>query len=188
MERTYRVDPHRVYIAGFSNGGAMALTAACELPGIRAVAAVSEDLPASLQNTCRPQRPLSVFVIDGTDDPIVPFDGGMVRLLGTNIGEDLSTSATIATFRAIDGCTQAFTVSRTPKAHDGTWTSFQTWRRCAKHTRVELASVEDGGHAWPGRVQYLPRRFIGTASQSFDATRAIWRFFESAATTSATAK
>jgi polyhydroxybutyrate depolymerase len=177
MESRYAIDPRRVYVAGISNGGMMALTAACVIPGIAAVAAVSANLPAPLQNACKPKDPVAVMLIDGTADPLVPYGGGMVRVLGEPKGEVLAAAQTIGLFRQIDACTQTFTVATTPKADDGTKTVFQTWPGCARATAVELASVQGGGHAWPGRSQYLPRALIGIASQSFDATKTIWKFF-----------
>ena len=46
--------------------------------------------------------------------------------------------------------------------------------------RVELYRVQGGGHAIPGRKQYLPKAMIGTACQDIDGPRVIWRFFQAA--------
>jgi polyhydroxybutyrate depolymerase len=185
-ERTYHTDPRRVFLTGISNGGVMSLTAACEMREVTAVAVVAANLPVSLQDSCKPAHPVSVLVINGTDDPINPFNGGEVHVLGQRQGAVLSSSATIAAFRAIDGCTQTFTTKRTAASNGDTFTAFQRWDDCAQGSTVELASVQGGGHAWPGAAQYLPQALIGIASQSFDATAAIWAFFK-AATISATA-
>jgi polyhydroxybutyrate depolymerase len=44
---------------------------------------------------------------------------------------------------------------------------------------VSLCIVEGGGHAWPGqtpmRWQNMTKTYV---TQSFDATREVWQFFE----------
>ncbi|MGH7728004.1 MAG: alpha/beta hydrolase family esterase [Vulcanimicrobiaceae bacterium] len=72
IQARYHIDANRVFLTGMSNGGMMTLTAACEMPQITAVAAVVASLPASLQKTCAPQHPVSLFLIVGDADPIVP--------------------------------------------------------------------------------------------------------------------
>ena len=37
--------------------------------------------------------------------------------------------------------------------------------------------VSDGGHTWPGGVQYLPERWIGPTSRDFAASEVIAEFF-----------
>lgn len=38
--------------------------------------------------------------------------------------------------------------------------------------------VKNGGHAWPGRPQYMPEALIGKASQDFFASEMICKFFK----------
>ncbi|HWZ92800.1 MAG TPA: PHB depolymerase family esterase [Polyangiaceae bacterium] len=72
------VDPARVFVIGYSNGGFMAHRLACELSdrlaGIVSVAgAVSgPEVP------CTPSTPLSVLEIHGDADPVVHYGGGVV--------------------------------------------------------------------------------------------------------------
>ncbi|HEX3773960.1 MAG TPA: PHB depolymerase family esterase [Polyangiaceae bacterium] len=72
------IDPARVFIIGYSNGGFMAERLACSLSdriaGIISVAgaAAAPDVP------CTPSTPLSVLEIHGDADPIVHYEGGVV--------------------------------------------------------------------------------------------------------------
>ena len=78
------VDPNRVFAAGLSNGGSMALRLALEHPKrYRAVAAALANVPAPQNFQCEPvgQTP-SVMILNGTEDPLVPYAGGEINLLG----------------------------------------------------------------------------------------------------------
>jgi polyhydroxybutyrate depolymerase len=173
----YRTDPKRVYVAGMSNGAMMALRVACQMPEVTAVAAVSGGMPFAWKDDCKPAHPISLLAIDGTADPIVPFEGGGVFF--NRHGRVLSAAATVAMFRAIDSCGQVADPASTPVASDGTSTSFQVWRGCIDGTSVAFAAVRGGGHGWPGAAQYLPKRLVGTVSQSLDANAYVWDFFRS---------
>jgi polyhydroxybutyrate depolymerase len=79
------VDPGRVFATGVSRGASMALRLALEAPSrFRAVAAVSENEPAPENFKCKPagHGTSSVMIMNGTKDPLVPFDGGEVNLFG----------------------------------------------------------------------------------------------------------
>jgi len=43
---------------------------------------------------------------------------------------------------------------------------------------VILDTVVGGGHTWPGGIQYAPARMIGRTKRDFDASEAIWEFFQ----------
>ena len=70
-------DPKRIYIAGLSLGGVMALRMACVDAGTFAaigllIATMSEVTGAE----CRPSKPLPLLTINGTADPALPSAGG----------------------------------------------------------------------------------------------------------------
>ena len=81
LEAERGVDPSRVWTFGFSNGGHMAIRLALEAPDeFPAVAVVAASLPTADALDCNPSgRPASVLIVNGTADPINPFDGGEVR-------------------------------------------------------------------------------------------------------------
>src|SRR5262245_37535393 len=75
LQKERRVDPHRVFVAGYSNGGQMALRMATEAPQqISAIAAVAASLPTADNYTCAPQiQPMAALLMNGTRDPINPY-------------------------------------------------------------------------------------------------------------------
>jgi polyhydroxybutyrate depolymerase len=173
----YAVDRSRIFATGISNGGFFALRLACEMSDqIAAVASVSATLPNDPSRPCAPHRPVSVLMMNGTGDPIVPFEGG--RVAAGAGGPILSTKASIASWVRLDRCGDPPVIAPLPPltASDPTRVIRTDYSPCAAGSEVVLYTIEGGGHAWPGRVQYLPQRFIGRASQNLDATGTIADF------------
>ena len=77
IEADYKVDTSRIYVAGMSNGGFMSGRLACQLSNrIAAVAIVAASLSENTATSCRPEFPVSVLVLQGAEDPLVPLAGG----------------------------------------------------------------------------------------------------------------
>jgi polyhydroxybutyrate depolymerase len=71
----FPVDPARIYVAGLTQGGFMSLRLGCSLSDrIAGVAAVGASMPKTM--VCLPSRPVSMLMINGTSDPVVPYGGG----------------------------------------------------------------------------------------------------------------
>src|SRR3979411_2996355 len=95
-------DPARVSVPGISNGGSMTLCLALQTPDFaRAYAAVVSSVPAPENMAVTPKgQPVSILFMNGTGDPINPWQGGDVVLwpvLG-NRGPVLSAEARIEYF------------------------------------------------------------------------------------------
>ena len=52
-------------------------------------------LPVSLEDDCAEGPPVGLAVLNGTADPLVPYDGGQITLLGKERGGTLSTDRTM---------------------------------------------------------------------------------------------
>lgn len=73
------VDPARIYVTGFSNGGAMAQRLACEAADLfAAFVALAAATPSNQLTTaaCRPAGPVPMLTVRGTTDQLIPFEGG----------------------------------------------------------------------------------------------------------------
>jgi polyhydroxybutyrate depolymerase len=84
VRAVHAVDPRRIYLVGFSNGGHMAHRLGCalasQLAAVVSIAGAAFDLPS-----CAAEQPVSVLQIQDPNDPIVPYQrqrrvrrGGMV--------------------------------------------------------------------------------------------------------------
>ena len=117
---------------------------------------------------------MSVLAINGTADPLVPYDGGQV--LKTR-GAVLAAPVSVATFATVAGCTAPVTVDEPDVDPSDGATTRRTRYTCPGKLGVELLSIIGGGHTWPGGTQYLPKVLIGPVSRDFNASERIWQFF-----------
>ncbi len=174
----YNVDKHKVYVTGMSNGAFMSMKLACELSGkIAAIAAVAGTMDTVSASICQPSLPVSVMLIQGTSDPLVPFEGG--ELKSKAAGTILSHKETIKHWVKINNCTSSpVTISLPDSANDGTTITKTTYKNESNNTEVISIIVANGGHTWPGGYGYLPERWIGITSRNMNASEEIWSFFK----------
>lgn len=170
------IDPDRVYFAGASNGGAMTLRVICEAPELAAGAAVViMNLPEGLE--CRDGPPVPLLLIEGTADPLVPFEGGPVSFLGFERGRVYSARETAARFAARNGCGAFEEIPLTDHyPDDGTRVRLHAYRGCSAPLLQYL--VQGGGHTWPGNHTYRwVEKALGPTSRDISATFEIETFF-----------
>ncbi|MGA2760647.1 MAG: PHB depolymerase family esterase [Candidatus Cybelea sp.] len=181
FSRRYSIDPKRIYVNGFSNGAMFSQYVGCTLANqIAAIAPVSGYMPTEDAAGCHPARPISVLEIGGTADPVVPFTGGEIKLLGFRRGTAvLSAKQTISLWTNAAKCKAPSQVAAlAPVAtNDGTSITRTTYASCVNATSVVLYTVIGGGHAWPGGPQYAPKLIIGRASRQLNASQTIVEFF-----------
>ncbi len=177
LESKYKVDRARIYATGMSNGGFMSGRLACDLSErIAAVAIVGASLSGSVAANCHPAKPISVLLIQGTEDPLVPVAGGELGH-GSAGGVVLSHDAALERFVAANHCAREPKKEHiADKAGDGTNLDVTTYVSCAGGSEVAGYVVNGGGHTWPGGLQYLPVAFIGKTTQNLDGSNAIWEF------------
>jgi polyhydroxybutyrate depolymerase len=179
LSRRYRIDARRVFVAGMSNGGMMAMRLACSLPReLRGVAAVASSLSKDAAAGCPATSAVSVVEIAGTADPIVPYEGGEVKVLRSGRGSVVGAPATAVAWAKKAGCALVPSEAPLPAAvSDGTSVRRIEYPNCASGARVVLYRVDGGGHAWPGGLPYLGERMIGKTSGNLAACDAIWEIF-----------
>jgi len=177
------VDAASIFVVGVSDGAMMAHRFACERTDqLRAFAAVIGSMPynvARRRSRCGKQ-PLSVLMINGSEDPIVPWDGGTVRFDDQDLGRVLPVERTFSFWSRHNGCGD-IEISMIPDfaPNDGSRIERRKAIGCENDTKVELFVVQGAGHTWPSGWQYLPEHLVGPTSRDIDAGIAAWRFFQS---------
>jgi len=175
MINTYHGDASRIYVTGMSNGGFMTSRLACELHNrIAAVAVVAASMDQDM--SYQPIKPMPVMYIQGTADPLVPFNGGLMKqgAKGTIYGhEDV-----LKQWAAANNCDAKPVVTNLPvKVNDGTSIVKEVYSN-PNGIKVIGFTIVDGGHTWPGGSQYMPKFVIGSASKNLNACEEIWKFFK----------
>jgi polyhydroxybutyrate depolymerase len=178
-----KLDRSRVFVTGISNGAFMSHRLAAEASDLFAgIAPLVGGMPTTIAENFKPQYPVSLFVIQGDSDPLVPFDGGEVGYrLGRKRGKFIPTTEAVARYVKLNEIAGEPTVSmlKDKEPDDGTATEVTDYPAGKGTAGVRMYVVKNGGHTWPGRPGYLPERLIGKSSQDFDASEEIWKFFKS---------
>lgn len=161
VESKYCVDPKRVYVAGLSNGGFFSNRLACERANV--VAAIGPVAGPLDITPCNPSRPVPVFEVHGTADPVVFFDGG-------SSSQALPVDQAISTWEGFDKCTDpmAATVYTQGQA------TCTEESMCSGSSAVELCVIDGGGHQWPGGKD----DYLGNFSSDLDTSSALMTFFQ----------
>ncbi len=180
VAETGRVDEARIFLAGMSNGGHMSQRLACEKADrFAGIAIVTSQFTSQLIAKCRPSRRLAVLYLNGTEDPLVPYDGGTIAPQWG--GRGTATDQTIEFWRRHNRCERSAKRTLLGDLDDGDGTRIEQldWPDCAPSAPLRLFRIIGGGHTWPGKMQYLPQSVIGRTSHDADGSRLIWQFFRS---------
>jgi polyhydroxybutyrate depolymerase len=175
------IDMTKIFVTGISNGGMMSHRLACELSDrIAAIAPVASSIPVNMADIWDPSRAVSTLIINGTEDPLVPWEGGDIQLGEMSLGNILSVSDTVEFWTTKNNCDVQPEVTRLSERNlnDGTYVWIETYSGCNNETEVALFGINGGGHTWPGGYQYADEHLIGKTSQEFDASEIIWQFFK----------
>lgn len=182
LSATYNIDGKRIYVTGISNGSHMTMCLAHELSEkFAAVAAVAYGM--SEKEAAQPIAtvPISVLVMTGTQDPLVPWQGGETYDMEGErmLGPILSVPDAVALIAAFNQCSSTPTITWIPDNDptDGTRVLITTYSGGNQGTEVVLYAIIGGGHSWPVGWQY-PVTVIGKTCRDIDANEVIWEFFK----------
>jgi polyhydroxybutyrate depolymerase len=170
ITKKYSLDTKQVYGAGISNGGMMSLRLACEIPDrFVSITAFTASLPIKAKELCKPSQAIHLIIVNGSKDPIVPYEGGEVSLFRKSRGSILSTLESAELFANAYRCYSPQNYS-IPKIllDDPTSLNVKEWK-CGEGS-VQTITVQEGGHSWPGGINYLPESIIGKTSKQMNAS------------------
>lgn len=175
----FRLDAKRIYMTGYSQGGNMTVRFACERPEkIAAGASVAATMRDALARQCAPSIPTPMVFFNGTADKQVPYGTGLPSLIRdlTLVGS-LPAQDAAKYWAEINGCTgnAVRTDLPTPVA-DTTRVYLDSYNNCPPNRGAAIYTIENGGHTWPGVLDFVP--VAGITTQNLRANRAMWEFFQ----------
>ena len=179
VQQRLPIDPARIYMVGFSNGGMLAYRFAAEKTGVLAALATvaataggkaSQDQP--LWHIPDPAGPLPLITFHGLSDGAIPAAGGISPDRGGS-RSFLSVSDSVSFWVRNNGCS-ADPVER--EERQGTL-RIQSWKACRQNADVKLYLIEGWQHVWPGR-HYTADLDEDSPLRDFDAAALIWEFFK----------
>ncbi|QDU63375.1 Esterase PHB depolymerase [Planctomycetes bacterium Pan216] len=183
LAKSHPIDRSRIYATGISNGGIFSHYLAANASDLfAAIAPIIGGLAEPVADDFSPSHPISVLIIQGDSDGLVPIDGGAVggRLLARR-GRVISTDETIKKYleaNDIDGEPTVTTIEES-QPDDGTTTEVRRYPLGNDDVRVEVYVVKNGGHTIPGTdPPALLGRIVGKTSRDFDAWEVVWDFFK----------
>ncbi len=172
LAERYPVDSERVYATGASNGGMMVYRLALELSSrIAAVAASIANQPANSECPDAPEQPLSVLIMNGTADAIMPWGGGQV---GGNRGLVVSAETTRDFWRERLGTAPDAQRSEFPDLDpdDGGIVTKDLYAGGRDGSSVVFYTVNGGGHV-PPSIAYPAG---GAQNHDVEAVHEFWTF------------
>jgi len=175
----YLHDTKRVYICGISNGASMAIRLAQEIPNkITAFASVITTM--AVNSECADSDiPVSAIFMNGTADPIAPYDGGTI--VG-GWGEVTSTSESLAYWISRNGTSTVPVIETLADVdtNDDSHVKKYTYDNGANNTEVVLYEIVGGGHTEPSLVERYAELYlalVGRQNGDIEMADAVWDFF-----------
>lgn len=168
MSERFKIDPNRIDVSGMSNGGFFSHRDGCQLSSrVAAIASVAGPMATAIEPSCQPIAPTAAMIVHGLADKVVPYYGG--ETLGG--GSGLSAPKTAEKWATLNGCSNP--TGTAPISRQVGEVVFRSYVNCQRP--VVLVTVRDGGHTWPGGLQYS--LFVGKTNRDIDASEEIWKFF-----------
>ena len=171
------VDQNRIYAMGMSNGAFMSASIVCNLPD-RFAAAASVAGVSFPEGNCNPDSATPFIAFHGTDDTVVPFNGGgFSTLSGVDSDEpnpffEQIMPEEFSQFASEFSCGDAV-------AEDFSETVIKyNYPDCENSAELAFYEVGGGGHSWPGSVISLAIPSLGPTNMEIDATQTIIDFFD----------
>ena len=162
------LDPNKMFVTGFSNGGDMCYQLACrESETFTSFAPVAGTMMDTLYTSCNPAVPHSMWTMNGLNDPVVLYEGDMDNSDGWGAYRSVSD---IIEFWASFLDTKEMQSTDLPdeNPNDGSTVRLDLYSSPQHDRELWYYLIIGGGHEWPGQ----------SGNMDIDATLDIWNFFD----------
>ena len=119
----------------------------------------------------------SVMIMNGTKDPLNPFEGGEVKFLGMYGRGTVRSARESGQYFADLNRLAAEPVARKTRTSGGFEVEHLLWLSDDSKAEVELVSIHGGGHGIP-QPYARHSRILGPTPKEPNGPEVIWAFFE----------
>ena len=174
LEENYMINRKQLVVSGISNGGHMVFKLAHEIPkDILLYTSFAANLPVQDNNDCSlSQEEVNMIIFNGTNDPINPYDGGLVSILGNDSrGFVISAEETYNYWRDLTSYEEE-KIMTIPQL-DSDSKTFVIKKESIGSKYVALYSLVNGGHIYAS--PYLKNsRFAGESVRDINGAEEIY--------------
>ncbi len=155
FQSKYKISDQKVFAAGTSGGGHMCYKLAMTMPGkFKAVTAIIANLPDNDNLDCSESKvAIPIMIINGTDDPLNPYQGGMMQSGTFIMGNVRSTDRTFQYWASLAGYEGDPLKEPVPDTDptDGKTIERYTYKEIGK-PEIVLLKVIGGKHDYPNDI------------------------------------
>jgi polyhydroxybutyrate depolymerase len=168
LQEQVDIDPGRTFVTGFSNGGDMCYQLACrESETFMSYAPVTGTMMDTLYTSCQPAIPHPIWTMNGSDDPVVLYEGDMENNDGWGAYRSVPDIIEFwATYLQTPDMERTYLPDVNPD--DGSTVRLDLYSSPQHDRELRYYLVIGGGHEWPGQ----------SGNMDIDATLEIWNFFD----------
>jgi polyhydroxybutyrate depolymerase len=178
LHQIRNIDSNKIYATGFSKGGIFTQVLACHLSDkIAAFASVAGSFPVEQQEECQPAAPVSMLMINGTNDKSVHYDGDEENEKGALI----SVPDAVDFWREQNQCpnypaTNAVFIPEKQSSNSKVKT--YAYSNCKDGSEILHLAVVNGGHLWYGGASHDESINKFNKNLGLNSTQIIWYFFQ----------
>ena len=181
LQSDFNIDPQKVIASGFSNGGHMVYRLAMEAPeSILIAAPIAANMPVDENLDCvKSELPVHITIFNGTEDPINPYEGGLVEVLGNKSrGQVLSSEKTLNYWAGLADVPRLDpTITNFPDL-DGNPDTKISKISFSGQRDVSLYRLEGSGHVVPSKFMNFGE-ILGGNAKEISAAEEIFSFYKS---------
>jgi len=187
LQERFQITRDETHIVGLSNGGFMSMRLACESnPWFQSYFAVAATISESTFKNCnKAPAPISVSIVMGEKDAIVPFLGGDIFLPSGNAepikaGRSVGALAAFQFWLKKQNCLASEKIEVEDKKQRKKGRIFlHRGLHCENQSIVRLYQITEGQHIWPGGFYYKSEYQYGYLSDDLDTTIILLEFIQS---------
>lgn len=178
LKQEYKINSKRVYLCGFSNGSFLTQRVAFEKNAqFAAIGTIGGTMNKSLYDNGNPQRAIPQIFIFGTEDPLVPYNGGVV--VGSNTLPIVGIEQSVNYWVLKNKCQTTVPAVDLPNPNttDNSMVTVYEHTNGNCSSKVKFYKINGGGHTWAG-VKLPHLTTMGETNLDIFASQEVWNFFK----------